>query len=99
MWDFPCTFLKLVTGADDLSEYEQSPGTRRYFCSRCGSQIYVLLDSEPDLIRPRIGGINGNVNVEITAHVWIVSKANWYKITDDLPQYHKGADDEKVKNF
>ena len=41
-------------------------------------------------IRIRLGGIEAPDGVEITGHVWTESKAAWFEIRDDLPQYEQG---------
>ncbi|PCJ12545.1 MAG: aldehyde-activating protein [Gammaproteobacteria bacterium] len=79
--------FKLTSGTAALTEYVRRPGVLCYFCSSCGCHIYVWVESEPDLIRPRIGGLMGDVPVTIGAHVWVSSKASWFDITDNLPQF------------
>jgi hypothetical protein len=45
------------------------------------------LDREPEHIRVRLGGLSGELDVRITAHVWLSSKSSWYEIVDSLPRY------------
>ena len=79
--------FKLIAGHDALTSYEMGPGIHRHFCSRCGSPAFVKLDRDPGYVRPRIGALTGDVDVNIAAHVWVGSKADWHDITDDLPQF------------
>jgi hypothetical protein len=79
--------FKLLAGSEDLRSYEMGPGIHRFFCSKCGCPAFVKLDRDPDYIRPRIGGLSGSVDVDIAAHVWVGSKAEWHSITDDLHQF------------
>lgn len=70
-----------------ITEFEHKPGLYNAFCSRCGSPLYARSESDPDDIRVRLGGFEGTVDVIITGHVWVSSKAHWYDIEDSLPQY------------
>jgi hypothetical protein len=83
--------FKIVKGTEKLTEFEQNPGTRRFFCSACGSALYVLLDSEPEIVRLRIGALTGDFDVQINAHVWVESKASWFTIEDSLPVFNQAA--------
>ena len=85
--------FEISTGRSLVSEYEMSPGVYRAFCSRCGSQLYARIDSEPEAIRIRLGTFNDDPGVEPVAHVWVASKASWFEITDQLPQFQGGASD------
>ena len=79
--------FELLAGHDVLSGYEMGPGIHRYFCSKCGCPAFVKLDQDPGFIRPRIGALTDDVDVNITAHVWVGSKADWHEIADELPQF------------
>lgn len=80
----------LDSGAELLSEYESSPGKRRVFCRRCGSPIYSRRDSLPNVLRIRAGLINEPLPVRPAAHAYVAHKANWWTITDDVPQFAEG---------
>jgi hypothetical protein len=77
----------LIAGAELLKAYQASPGKQRYFCSHCGSPIYSARDAKPDVIRLRVGLINEPLPVRPAFHFHVASNANWWTITDDLPQY------------
>lgn len=72
---------------DQVTEYEHKPGLFKAFCSECGSPLYARSDHDPDDIRVRLGGFEGTLAVRITGHVWVDSKAAWYKIEDSIPRY------------
>jgi hypothetical protein len=44
----PGNFI-ITAGADRLTRYDSTPGVQRYFCSRCGAQIYGDVDKLPDI--------------------------------------------------
>jgi hypothetical protein len=72
---------------DQITEYEQGPGRFKAFCSKCGSPLYARSEHDPDDVRVRLGGFEGDLDVRITGHVWVGSKASWYKIEDSIPRY------------
>lgn len=43
------TRFRIEHGADVLTRYDSSAGAQRYFCSRCGGQIYSDVDSLPEI--------------------------------------------------
>ena len=77
----------LDSGAELLTEFEASPGKKRAFCSHCGSPVYSRRDATPEALRIRAGLINEPLAVRPIAHFHTGSKANWWTIGDDLPQF------------
>ena len=86
----------LEQGADLLSSFESSPGKRRLFCKTCGSPVYSQRDSLPGILRIRLGLINEDVDAPLLAHFHAGSKANWWPVCDDLPQYEAGAESARL---
>jgi len=84
------TYFTITAGADRVTEYESSPGKFRAFCRNCGSPIYSRRDSEPELRRIRLGALDSDPERRPLGHVWVSSKAPWFTITDELPQYPEG---------
>lgn len=68
-----------------ITEYEHRPGRYKAFCARCGSPLYARSDDDPDDVRVRLGGFEGELDVQIAGHVWVDSKAAWYEIEDGIP--------------
>jgi hypothetical protein len=83
--------FELKSGAELLTEYESSPGKRRFFCRTCGSPIYSSRDSLPNVIRIRAGLLDEPLKVKPAFHFYTASKCSWLDITDDYPQYEEGA--------
>jgi hypothetical protein len=86
----PVERFALLAGAEALREYEASPGAFRCFCGLCGSPVFAKVARDPTHIRIRLGGLGTPAGVRITGHVWTESKAGWFEICDDLPQYPSG---------
>ncbi|WP_227712215.1 GFA family protein [Marinobacter zhanjiangensis] len=79
--------FQLNRGAELLRSFEASPGKQRFFCSNCGSPIYSKKDALPGVLRIRAGLINEPLSSKPVAHFYTGSKANWWPINDDLPQF------------
>ena len=70
-----------------VTEFEQQPGLYNAFCARCGSPLYARSDFDPEGVRVRLGGFEGELDATITGHVWTSSKASWYEIEDSIPRF------------
>ncbi len=79
--------FQLDSGAELLKSFEASPGKQRVFCRNCGSPIYSRKDALPGVLRIRAGLINESLSSKPVAHSYTGSKANWWPINDDLPQF------------
>lgn len=81
--------FRLTSGADLLREFESSPGKRRTFCGACGSPIHSRTEALPGVVRLRAGTLDGPVAARPAFHFYVGSKADWWDVTDALPQ-HQG---------
>ena len=86
--------FKFISGEQELTGYESTPGQTKYFCKNCGSPIMSKTDAMPGKVRVRLGTIDSDINEKPRAHIFASSKANWEEITDDLPQYDSYAPEE-----
>ena len=84
-------YWHVARGADLIREFDSSPGVVRAFCSGCGSPIYSRRTAEPDVFRVRLGILDDDPQRRSLAHFWVGSKAPWFEITDDLPQFERGT--------
>lgn len=85
----PADHFHILSGQESLEEYESSSGKKRVFCKHCGSPIISKRDSVPDTVRLRVGTLDTEADVKSVAHIYAGSKAPWYEITDNLPQYQE----------
>ena len=74
-------------GESTLTSFDSSPGVHRFFCSNCGSPLFSRRDSMPQVVRLRLGTLDTPLPAPPTAHYFVASKADWYEIHDDLPQF------------
>ena len=87
----------LEQGGELLASFESTPGKKRVFCRRCGSPVYSQLDALPGILRIRLGLINENIDAPLMAHFYAGSKANWWPICDQAPQYEAGQGSSEWK--
>jgi hypothetical protein len=80
-------------GEELVREYASAPGKVRAFCSRCGSPIYSREDETPEVLRVRLGLLDGDPGRRSLCHFWVGSKAPWYEIRDDLPRFEQGVEE------
>lgn len=76
-----------IQGAGFLSRYESSEGKFRVFCRHCGSPIYSENKQLPGIKRLRLGTLDQPINPRKRYHKFVDSKATWFEIGDDLPQF------------
>ena len=86
--------FRWLQGEELVSYYESSPGFYRGFCSRCGSPIvnrpapsYAMTAIRGSDLGVPLGILDGDPGVKPERHIFVGSKASWFEITDDLPQY------------
>ncbi|GGJ82838.1 hypothetical protein GCM10007426_09930 [Alloalcanivorax dieselolei] len=80
----------LDAGEALLKGFESTPGKERVFCGHCGSPLFSRRADLPDVVRIRAGLINEPLDVRPAWHFFTASKANWWRIDDDLPNYPEG---------
>jgi len=59
----------------------------RAFCRRCGSPLYSRRPGAPGVFPLRLGILNEDPDRRSVAHCFVASKATWFAIDDDLPQF------------
>jgi hypothetical protein len=89
--------FKWIQGETLVKFYESSTGTFRGFCGVCGSPILNKFDdrSKAAQFRPAaiaeygiaLAILDDDPGVRPQRHSWVGSKAPWFEITDDLPQF------------
>ena len=82
-----------LSGEDAIVRYECSPGGERAFCRVCGSVTpYPFGDDHTGI--PAGSVDDGAEELEVSAHIFVASKAPWHPIGDDLPQYDTWPPDD-----
>ncbi|MGH8252197.1 MAG: GFA family protein [Steroidobacteraceae bacterium] len=77
------TDVVVTQGSDRLRSHTTADGTSRSFCGDCGSPLLVRQGNQ---MRLRLGCLDTPIPSS-ARHIFVGSKANWYAILDELPQY------------
>ncbi|MGY4197437.1 hypothetical protein ACVIM9_006778 [Bradyrhizobium sp. USDA 4520] len=77
----------VVSGADELLIYGDEL-THDAHCGRCGSLLYSQVRGGA-YVHVAMGTLLDAPAIRPTAHIFVGSKAPWYAISDDLPQYQE----------
>lgn len=79
--------LIILQGHSFLQEFYATPNKRRVFCKNCGSPIFSARLDKPEIVRLRVGIINGCVDMKVISHAYVDFRASWDLINDDAPQF------------
>ncbi len=80
--------LVWTRGHDRVVSYAL-PGAKRFgqsFCSQCGGKVPRVVESTGYVVAP-CGSLDDSPGMLPAGHVFATSKAEWFEITDDLPQW------------
>lgn len=83
----PAADFRFVQGADLVERFESSPGNHRCFCRVCGARAPGK--AERDLYFVPAGLFDDDPGVLPALHIFVGSKAPWWEIADDLPQFEE----------
>jgi hypothetical protein len=81
--------LAITQGAENLLIFGDD-ATHDARCGRCGSLLYSQV-REGAFVHVAMGTMVDDPTIRPGAHIFVGSKAPWYTITDDLPQYREHA--------
>jgi len=84
--------VRFTSGEPLVARYRSSETSQRSFCSRCGSNLLFESDEAPNLVYVAAGGVDSDMQLRPSSHIFVGSKAPWFDITDDLPQHEAGPD-------
>ncbi|HVS13586.1 MAG TPA: GFA family protein [Thermoanaerobaculia bacterium] len=80
--------LRFLRGRELVEDYPL-PGADRFgvaFCRDCGGHVARVVAGRPYAVVPA-GAIDGDPGIRPSAHIFVGSKAEWFPITDGLPQH------------
>lgn len=81
--------FRIVKGEGALRSYYNDAGVHRLFCGTCGSPIIGRRENAPETVRVRIGTLDTPIETQVSAPIFVGSKAEWYEIHDDASQYEE----------
>jgi hypothetical protein len=79
--------LAVTAGEDNLMIFGDENGNNTH-CRVCGSLLYSVV-SEGAFVHVAMGTLVDDPTIRPTKHIFVGSKAPWFTITDDLPQYEE----------
>ena len=81
--------LELTDGLDSLLVFgEENENHTR--CGVCGSLLYSVV-RDGAYVHVAMGSLVDEPTIRPAGHIFVGSKAPWYEITDDLPQFDEYA--------
>lgn len=79
--------LSVTRGETNLKTYGDEANHNAH-CERCGSLLYSVV-RDGAFVHVAMGTLVDVPSIRPTAHIFTGSKAPWFAIIDDLPQYHE----------
>ena len=81
--------LQITNGADGLLIVgEETLNDTR--CAKCGSLLFSVV-RDGAFVHVALGSLVDAPSLRPTKHIFVGSKAPWFEITDDLPQFEEHA--------
>ena len=77
--------LRLTKGSDAILTFGDATGHDAR-CKLCGSFLYSVV-RDGAYVHVALGTLVDAPTIRPTKHIFVGSKAPWFEITDDLPQY------------
>ncbi|MER8420838.1 GFA family protein [Mesorhizobium sp. M1329] len=81
--------LSLASGEDNLMIFGDETGHNAH-CKTCGSLLCSVV-RDGAFVHVAMGTLVDEPTIRPTQHIFVGSKAKWFTITDDLPQYREHA--------
>jgi hypothetical protein len=82
--------LEIVNGADKLLAWPE-PERGHIRCAVCGGFLYSVV-RRGEYAHVGLGTLADEPTIRPSCHIYVGSKAPWFEITDDLPQYDELPD-------
>ncbi len=79
--------LLVTKGMDELMIFGDDSGNDTH-CKICGSLVYSVVRNG-EFVHVAMGTLMDDPTIRPDAHIFVGSKAAWFTITDDLPQYQE----------
>ncbi|WP_035852353.1 GFA family protein [Deefgea rivuli] len=76
--------FRWLSGEDQLSHFESSPGKIRYFCSQCGSHLLAKKEGRPLWVL-RVATLDDDPQIRPEQHIWTSHDVPW--LAADVPVF------------
>jgi hypothetical protein len=81
--------LQITEGLDDVVVFGEEDGNDTR-CRACGSFLFSVV-RDGAFVHVAMGSLVDAPSIRPTEHIFVGSKAPWFEITDDLPQFDEHA--------
>jgi len=81
--------FSLTKGADNLLVVGEPDGNDTH-CKLCGSFLYSVVN-DGTYVHVAMGSLIDDPSIRPSKHIFVGSKAPWFTITDNLPQFEEHA--------
>ena len=79
--------LRVSQGADRISSFAITDRLTKKFCAQCGTPLFTEHSAFPQFTYIGLGVLDDDRDIVPEYHQFVESKAKWYEINDDLPQF------------
>jgi hypothetical protein len=81
---FPVESVRITKGRPKI--YRSSKSARRWFCAKCGSQLYFQYDAHPERIGFNVGCFDHPESFRPQRHIHTRTMIPWLHMKDGLPR-------------
>ena len=81
--------LRVTAGSGSIRRYDVTARLTKKFCETCGTPMFTEHSAFPQFTYVSLGVLDDDEGVVPEYHQFTGSKAQWYAITDGLPQYEE----------
>jgi hypothetical protein len=85
--------LEVTAGSDQLLVFGEDDGNNTR-CAVCGSLLFSVV-RDGRYVHVALGSLVDAPGIAPSGHIFVGSKAPWFEITDDLPQFEEYATKRK----
>jgi hypothetical protein len=80
--------FEITEGEEFVDAFRPDDGWHKYFCTKCGGQLYTQSNEDPRLISVRMGALDEDPGVRPALHQFVAYAAPWDELPDDgLPRF------------
>ncbi len=87
---------KITQGQEYIEQYQASLNVIKTFCRNCGSNLVTIYPRRENLLGLPIAGCEGKLDQYQEFHIYTGSKASWWQIRDNHPQYEAMPDQPEI---
>ena len=84
----PADFV-MTQGQKQVGSFASSSFGRRYFCSACGTPLYVRVDHQPETLDFSVATLDEPARVPPGFHIFYGSRIDWADAGDALPRHDR----------